>query len=323
MKTKTVIFTVLMQSLAMSAFSQNAQTEFAPTGAEWYYTYVWGDCCPANHFNHIISEKDTLVEGSNCHILRQYYDESTTASKEYIIKQEGGKIYYYYLDRFNLLFDFDAEVNDTIEFAFMYKEFDNDPALPYDPLLPHKDTVLPVRFKVESITTNAQNLKTFRTEVLEEDIPQFQLYYAPHTYTYTEKIGWLDEFMPALDNAAHRDEALFRFLRYYSETGFSFISDEWDALSLPYNYYSTAASINIPKDENSTIYPNPFNDKVFVSASDGGSIEIIDVSGKTVHYSELSKGINILSTNQLLKGLFFAKIRYKDNGTRIFKIIRL
>jgi hypothetical protein len=320
MKIKALIFTVLMQSLAMSAFSQNVHP-FAPAGSEWYYTYAWG-CCSENHFNHIISEKDTLVEGSNCHVLRQYYDESTTASKEYIIKQEGGKIYYYYLEQFNLLFDFDAELNDTIEFAFMYKKFDNDPALPYDPLLPHKDTILPVRFKVECITTNAQNLKTFRTEVLEEDIPQFQLWYAPHTYIYTEKIGWHDEFMPALDNAAHQDEALFRFLRCYSESGFSFISDEWAALSLPCKYYSTVTGINISKDENSTIYPNPFNDKVFVSASEGGSIEIIDLSGKTVHYSELSKGINILSTNHLLKGLFFAKIWYKDNCTRIFKIIR-
>ncbi|MDR2475632.1 MAG: hypothetical protein LBD45_07215, partial [Bacteroidales bacterium] len=124
MKARILIFTVFMQSWAMSVFFQNSINRvefmqedilpFAPVGAEWHYSYAFG-CCPENHFNHIISEKDTIVEGNSCRVLRQYYDNLTVASETYIVKQEQGKVYYYYQDQFNLLFDFDAEVNDIIE----------------------------------------------------------------------------------------------------------------------------------------------------------------------------------------------------------------
>jgi hypothetical protein len=310
---KTFKFLLLVVGLCNIAISFAQQTEFAPAGAEWYYTYTFG-CCPESHFNHIVSEKDTIVEETSCRVLRKYYDISNVANETYIIKQEQGKIYYYYQNQFNLLFDFDAEVNDIVEFTFIYKKY-------ADFLPSHKDTILSARFKIENITTNVQNLRTFRTKILDEDIPKFQLWDAPHTYIYTEKIGWHSEFMPMLDNAAHPDEEVFRWLRCYSETGFSFVSEEWVATTLPCNS-TTVTSINIPQKENSIIYPNPVNDNVFVFTNEGGNIEIIDVSGKIVHNSELLKGINRLSTNQLHKGLFVVKIRYKDNSTQILKIIK-
>jgi hypothetical protein len=90
MKTK-IFFACLVFCFTWQA---NAQIEFAPKGAEWYYTYTSG-CCLENHFNHFISEKDTTFEGNDCRVLRQYYDHSTVASEKYIIKQEQGKVYYY------------------------------------------------------------------------------------------------------------------------------------------------------------------------------------------------------------------------------------
>jgi hypothetical protein len=86
--------------------------------------------------------------------------------------------------------------------------------------------------------------------------------------------------------------------------------------------YSTATRINILQDENITIYPNPFNDNVFVSTDNGGNIEIIDVSGKVVCYSKLSKGINEISVNHLLQGIYLVKIWNKDNSIQIFKIVK-
>ena len=198
---------------------------FAPIGAEWYYTCTFG-CCPENHFNHVVSEKDTVVEGDNCRILRQYYDDSNTASETYIIKQEQGKVYYYYLNQFNLLFDFDAKVNDIIEFTFMYKNYDDD--------FPHgKDTVFFARYQVEDITINAQNLKTFTTKAIDE------VYYGsiPRGYVYTEKIGFHNEFMTMYDNLGHGGELKYQWLRCYSDTDFSFISKEWAAISLPCDYF--------------------------------------------------------------------------------------
>jgi hypothetical protein len=208
----------------------NAQTEFAPIGAEWYYNCCAGGNIADSHLNYIVVEKDTSFEGNDCRVLSQYYDKSTIASEKYIIKQEQGRVYYYCQDRFNLLFDFDAKVNDIVEFTFVYKRDEADFSL-------CKDTILSARYRIESITANAQNLRTFATKILEED--KFAVYgmeILPWHYSYTEKIGFYSAFMPVLDNRPYPAVDNFPMLRYYFEAGFSFVSDEWAATSLPRDY---------------------------------------------------------------------------------------
>jgi len=312
MKTKIL----LISFVCCLTFYAKAQTEFAPIGAEWHYTYAFG-CCPENHFNHIISEKDTIVEGNTCRVLRQYYNDSNIASEKYIIKQEQGKVYYYYQDRFHLLFDFDAKVNDIVEFTFMYKKFDSETWI-------SKDTILSARYIVEDITINTQNLKTFRTKVLEEDAHKIHVFYPyyPEVHTYTEKIGLHSEFMPMFDNAAHPDEEIYRWLRCYSDNDIFFISEEWAAMSLPCDY-PISTGINILKSEESImVYPNPIKNNIFVFAYNGGDIEITDISGKIVHCSNLLNGINEISTTHLLKGIYFIKTQNKNNDIQIFKIVK-
>ena len=188
--------------------------EFAPIGAEWYYTNTFGYF--PDHFNHIISEKDTMVAGSNCRVLRRYYDGLSIASETYIIKQEQGKVYYYYQDQFHLLYDFDAKVNDTITFSFM-----------------GINTVFSARAIVENITTNAQNLKTFTTKVLEED--RLSVYF-PSSYVYTEKIGVYSKFIQGIESIAYIPEhPPYNHIRCYSDADVSFVSDEWAAKYLPCN----------------------------------------------------------------------------------------
>lgn len=312
LKTK-LVFTYLVFCFFWQA---NAQTGFAPIGAEWYYNCCANGNIAYSHFNYIVSETDSIIKGNNCRVLKQYYDDSNIASEKFIIKQEQGKVYYYHQNQFNLLFDFDVEVNDIVEFTFKYQKYD------YDNYSLYKDTLLSARYQVESITTNVQNLKTFTTKILEED--KFAVYgmeILPWDYSYTEKIGHYYEFMPILDNLAHPAVDNFSMLRCYSDVDFSFVSDDWSAISLPCNY-SITTNINTPKDENITIYPNPFNDSVFVFTNNEGNFEIIDVSGKVIYYSKLSNGINEISTSHFPKGIYLVKIQNKDNSIQTFKIIK-
>ena len=312
MKTK-IFFTCLVFCFTWQA---NAQTEFAPISAKWYYNCCAEGGIERSHLNYIVSEKDTIVEENTCRVLKQYYDNSTIANEKYIIKQEQGKVYYYHQDRFNLLFDFDAELDDIVEFTFKYRKYDEDNFPAY------KDTILSARYRIESVTTNAQNLKIFATEILEEDkFVYYGMEILPRYYSYTEKIGYDSEFMPILDNAAHTAIQTFPMLRCYSDADFSFVSERWLATSLPCNY-SIATDIRHPKDENVTIYPNPFGDKIFVSSYNGGNIEIIDMVGKIVYDSKLSNGINEISTSHFPKGIYVVKIQNPDNSIQIFKIVK-
>lgn len=305
----------LLSLFAFTVIIANAQSEWAPIGAKWYYNCCANGNIMYSHLNYIVSEKDTIVEENNCRVLKRYYDNSNIASEKYILKESEGKIYYYYQNQFNLLFDFDVEVNDIVEFTFMYKEYDDDFPL-------YKDTVLSARYQVESITTNTQNLKTFTTKIIEDDkFADNGIEIIPWYYSYTEKTGFYREFIPVLDNLAHIAVDDFPMLRCYSDANFSFVSDQWAALSLPCNY-SISADMKTPEYENIKIYPNPVFDNIFVFVNDGGSIEITDVSGKVVYRSELSDGIAKISTIHLLKGTYFVKIRHKDGNTQMFKIIK-
>ena len=235
--------------------------EFAPIGAEWYYTYssITPLCCydekSFTDFNHIISEKDTIIEGNTCRVLSQYYYNSytynSTVSGKYIIKQEQGKVYYYYQDQFNLLFDFDAQVNDIVEFTFMYSKHNYDDIY----FITIKDTILSVRYLVEDITVDAQLLKTFTTKGIDDINYGDGIYSPPYIYTYTEKIGLHSKFMPEFDNGGHPDMVIHRWLRCYADAGVSFVSNWWAATDLPCNYICRC-EYNTPQDEKSQMDPN-------------------------------------------------------------------
>jgi len=212
---KRKYFLILAALFCVAAYGQDT---FAPVGAEWYYNYNFN---PNGYYYRIDSEKDTVVAESNCRVLKRYNDTSiSVASNEYIIEQEDGKVYYYYQDRFNLLFDFDAQVNDTVEFTFMYRRYDDEFYISY------KDTIISLRYEVESITTNEQNMRTFMLNILDDDIDKVRFSY--WTYSYTEKVGDATQFMPKLDNLSvisPIDE--FLELRCYSDADLSYISPYW------------------------------------------------------------------------------------------------
>ncbi|MDL2262043.1 T9SS type A sorting domain-containing protein [Bacteroidales bacterium OttesenSCG-928-I21] len=318
-----VIFSSMCLFLLFSLEQVSAQPEFAPIGAEWYYTYSFG-CCPEEYFHRVISEKDTIIEGSNCRILKQRYSSDSAdmqyiINMDYIIKQEQNKIYHYYLNQFNLFMDFGVQVGDTAQFAFMFKEFYHNDIEWFN-----RDTILTARFKIEDIETDIENLKTFKSRIIDEDIYKFDgVYHAPYIYTYMEKVGYYDKFMPILDNGGgYPDIVSYFWVRCYSDANFSFISDEWAAIDLPCNY-SIYCNLNTPQiKKNIEIYPNPFNESISILANNGKSVEIIDILGKNVYYSDLVDETTEISTNHLPKGIYFAKIKNKDNSVQILKIVK-
>lgn len=82
-------------------------------------------------------------------------------------------------------------------------------------------------------------------------------------------------------------------------------------------------SVGINNVNNSTIqiHPNPAKDYVWISGlMSGSSVEIIDVTGKSVYTSSVFKEIIKINLNELNTGLYFIKIK-KNNNLSIFKLI--
>jgi hypothetical protein len=291
---------LIITSAIIVCLYAHAQTEFAPIGAEWYYSYTIA-CCPEDHLNHIISEKDTIIEGNNCHVIRQYYDNSNIASEKYIIKQEQGKVYYYYQNQFSLLFDFDAKVNDTVKFSFMYQERDTNWII--------KDTLLSIRFKIENITTDANNFKTFKTKALDNMPPFYAQWFS--IYSYSEKIGSHIVFIPRLDNLDHPDAEHYWWLRCYLDEDLTYISNQWAAFDLPCNY-SIYSDINEQKNiEDIKIYPNPASQFLNIKIRDEyrnaiSNIKILDMLGNVV-YNQLYNN-DCINISNIKSGIYLLLI---------------
>lgn len=118
LKQKALLLMLLVAAGAVKAQSH----EFAPIGAEWYYSY-------ANIFTtgyiHIKAVKDTVIDGTECvKLVKQEHGYSMDpwgigpglysgkSRTEYVTSSED-KVYLYRDQTFHLWFDFDAEVGDS------------------------------------------------------------------------------------------------------------------------------------------------------------------------------------------------------------------
>lgn len=315
---KSTILLLLFIGIYVSVNAQVSQ-EFASVGAEWYYNNA-SSHGPYGHFKYFKSEKDTIVAGDSCRILKQYFDSTTTATESYIIKQNAGKIYYYYRNEWNLLFDFDVQVDDTVIFTFMYDKYNYDTSETID-------SVFSARFVIHSIETNNQELKTIVSEIIGEDIPvsEGEPIFASFTYSYTEKIGLsylkgvpeYSGFIPYFSNLPQIAVDYLEFLRCYSDSEISYTTDTWAATSLPCD--NTVLDIeDISAKQKLNIFPNPSTGIVNIISNENSLVSIFDITGKIV--AEYNVNANEEFSFSQFAGIYIVKIE-SYNKVTIQKLI--
>ncbi len=77
------------------------------------------------------------------------------------------------------------------------------------------------------------------------------------------------------------------------------------------------------KEESSSCYPNPFNTELNIVCSDNmaNSIQIIDLSGRILYQSDVTKIHESINTVQWLEGTYIVKIQGQDR-TEVFKLLK-
>ena len=84
-------------------------------------------------------------------------------------------------------------------------------------------------------------------------------------------------------------------------------------------YFGALPDIHIPVPSNNTaiatvtansvsVYPNPFTDYIIVDATENGTAQIFDLSGKIVLNTTLTSGKNQIATSTLSKGIYLLKV---------------
>lgn len=112
---------LLVMLFLLTIASESKPQEYAPVGAKW--TYSWEDDIfpyPQHPYFLQVIRKDT-IKGKEVSIIKDQTDELRKywqdGSGELAVYEEEKKVWYYspFNQRFNLLYDFNAKLGDTIE----------------------------------------------------------------------------------------------------------------------------------------------------------------------------------------------------------------
>ncbi len=82
---------------------------------------------------------------------------------------------------------------------------------------------------------------------------------------------------------------------------------------------TSLSSNTLEGESNSDVYFDPESNSLFILA--GSRLEIIDVSGTLMYHSELLSGLNEVSANHFIKGVYLVRIWHEDKSVQTFKWI--
>ena len=309
MKRSLLLFSVLV-SMAI-----NAQIEWAPIGAEWYYDLGLSD------YIKYMSEKDTLIDGKTCKIITGISAGNETFSHREIMYEESGKVYYYFDDKFRKIYDFTVQKGDYADFEFLVRTEG----------ITNVDTTYVAKFKVKveevsTITTaNGKDLKKITTSFVDENVvKKFRI----GSYTYCEKIGYdyNSEFIPLLTTFFYPAES--KFLRCYHDTEIDYISEAWEQLGLSCDFPGGSSSLSekFGKSNDINIYPGQPGEFVIefdeVLLNEETIAKLYDISGNVVIKKQINNPTYRFSTSGFPKGMYILKIYTEKELLNVTKLIK-
>ncbi len=114
-KTNSFLYVFLFLFSALPQLS--AQMDFAPVGAEWWYSNFYFSPNPSSNYS-IRSTKDTIVQGLDCRLLEYTYHNASGSQAipeaNIIVTSDSNRVYYQIRDSFKVLYDFGAPVGTII-----------------------------------------------------------------------------------------------------------------------------------------------------------------------------------------------------------------
>ncbi|MFO8067580.1 MAG: T9SS type A sorting domain-containing protein [Bacteroidales bacterium] len=306
---------LLIIFIILNSFLLFGQSEFAPIGAKWYYNEPSqsGDN-PYSNYILLSSEKDTIILGKQCKIVC----DSLETRKHYIYS-ENDSVFFWYNDAFRLIYDFSANVGDTIKLTYKAILYREDNSI--------NDTILEVDVKITDISNieaSGETLKRYYTQIIEHpDFPASVYVYT--SSVYTEKIG-SEAYLIDTNIEVPTPGPYPIQLRCYVFDSLFYKSDWWMNLDKPCDY-STETLIHEESNSYFNIYPNPCKNNCLLKLPDDRKIqviEIIDINGNLILRQIVNDGHkDYLSLDCLLTGIYIIKIIDNNKHITNLRFIKL
>ncbi len=279
-----ILFLLLILGISNSSFSQN----WAPVGTKWHYKEGFANYGDID-FIRFESVKDTLFMGKNCRkIIKRHQVGCLQRPNVEYMYSEDNKVYFYdeYFSEFQLLYDFNADVNDF--WKIKIPDINSD-----------VDTLVITVDEIDNIILNGYSLKRqFVTiDFLNEQIQ------SSYNSTIIESIGdlsymfnFMNEFMFVCDDNfsdginCYEDNLL----------GLNHFNNNTDC-----EFQSVGLS-ELQNDETLRIYPNlVYNTINLINSDKYIYYKIYDLAGKLLKEDSFSKNINI---EDISKGIYILEV---------------
>jgi hypothetical protein len=288
--------TTLYLLFFITLIKTNAQ-DFAPIGAEWYYSEGFAFTGDQNYL-YIVSEKDTTFQGKNCRKLVKEGNLSCSGrpQTEYIYF-ENNEVYFwtYGIDEFQKLYDFNASKDTS------WKVRINDFEGSYDT----------ININIDSITLDVINGKELKVQYVTYTVSDYKWDF---NYSYQSKIIETIGDMTYLFNLYPLivcDVNYSAGLRCYqdSELGF-YTTGIADSCDYVYDWTSIESA---KSDFEINVMPNPTNGiiNIEIANKDFLDIELRDLSGRLFYQGNIKSKTSI-DLSDFQNGLYILLIRDKD-----------
>ncbi len=298
---------VLLTILLAACFQVvKAQTEFAPIGATWYYSYADKENHnPLHSYVKYESLSDTIVGGHKCRLV-------ASNSDTLFFYSENGKVYNYYKDHFLLTYDFSVSEGDTVSFDL--RGYHNNFSI---------DTFYTVQGVVESVESiGNNNISRYSIKLALNDELKNEV--ASPYYFYTEKIGQEYRFISGLEYPSPGMDFGECDLRCYEDSLFHYTVDGWTH-ACDYNLSTSIQGHN--GFEQIQLSPNPVYDILQVDnnccLADCFNLTIKTTEGRTIIEQNIGQGLSNIEVSDLMPGMYCVFVSYDGILLTNHKIIKL
>jgi hypothetical protein len=272
-------------------------------GSEWFYCIPEGGVAPLYDYEKFWIEKDTLIQNKNCFLIKSNKDSSL------IFYFEDEKVYLYLLDSFNLIYNYEVDLGDTVQFSIPARTKNSYQI----------DTLVKISAKLQDVGFtyfNEDSLKYFNFSY--DTLPGLDYLITGDKYIYHERIGYSKEFYY---NFQHPTIDPVTDLRCYHDADYN-IMTEWYSqfeVDCDFAYRISISDIYNPKN-NFIIKPSITSNSFELSIEDNYDVYqiiIVDLVGKIYLNEVVTHNINF--GDNFISGVYFLHCYNISNNKLEFK----
>lgn len=283
----TIRLFLLVFIAALYSLSLNAQTEFAPIGAEWVYN----------------AKEDIKMVGYQP--LQAYYTIKCTGDTiinnltfrktgNFLLHQEGDRVWFWRDGSLHLIYDFGLQVGDTIVFTFISC---------INELVDNTYLVA----ATDTIQVNGISLKRTTANVIEDISP-----FSPYEYTFIEKIGSLAQLVELNAMCGFVQSVFTEWLRCYKDSDIDYHSEIFLFYNHPDCYYTPPNATNGVDIAPFSISPNPVTDILTITTDTENpitAIQLTDGAGRAVKNWQFQAADRVnVSFEGIPPGIYFCRV---------------